>query len=115
MAIATEAELGGRDSLRRTRKSGQANETVKKTRRGFGCDAHADVRIGVDERGERITLPPMNIRCSLRRRMLTYTREERDEARQAAGILGWVLVDHGELIMRAAERRGASHAGTASR
>ena len=115
MAIATEAELGGHDSLRRTRKSGQANETVKKTRRGFGCDAHADVRIGVDERGERITLPPMNIQCSLRRRMLTYTREERDEARQAAGIFVRVLVDHGESIMRAAERLGASHVGTASR
>jgi hypothetical protein len=37
LASATEAELGGRDSLRRTRKSGQADEAVKKTRRGFGC------------------------------------------------------------------------------
>lgn len=74
LASATEAELGGRDSLRRTRKSGQADETVKKTRRGFGCDPHADVRISVGERGERITLPPMNIQCSLRRRMLTYTQ-----------------------------------------
>ena len=47
--------------------------------------------------------------------MLTYTREERDEARQAAGIFGRVLVDHGESIMRAVERPGASHIGTASR
>ena len=47
--------------------------------------------------------------------MLTYTRDERDEARQAAGIFGRVLVDHGESIMRAAERPGASHIGTASR
>ena len=47
--------------------------------------------------------------------MLTYTREERDEARQAAGIFVRVLVDHGESIMRAAERLGASHVGTASR
>ena len=115
MAIATEAELGGHDSLRRTRKSGQANETVKKTRGGIGCDPHADVRISVGERGERITLPPMNIRCSLRRRMLTYTTEERGEAWQAAGIFGGVLVDHGESILRAAERQGASHTGTASR
>ena len=35
--------------------------------------------------------------------MLTYTREERGEARQVAGILDWVLVNHGELILRAAE------------
>ena len=73
LASATEDELGGRDSLRRTRKSGQANETVKKTRRGFGCDAHAGVRISVGERGERSGCSPIHSKSAVKRgRRLAY-------------------------------------------
>ena len=73
LASATEAELGGRDSLRRTRKSGQADETVKKTRRGFGCDPHADARISVGERGERRCSPIHGKSAMKRGRRLAYS------------------------------------------